>query len=378
MTQGHEPPAPDLAALVWGQLRPADQVWLTRLSTLAGAATPQARVALVGGAVRDALLGHCPVDLDVVVDGAPVRQLAEATGWPMTFHPAYQNATVTLPDGRTADLVQARRETYPVPGANPQPWPGTLEDDLRRRDFGLNALALLVRPQAPPALLDETGGLADLRARQLRPLHAASLHEDASRLVRGARLAARLDLHASPALLAQVPQALERAPHTPRLWAELKLLLQEFRPGRAARRLETWGAGTLLPGLGLLEALDSWQDSGTDVPWTVYAAAALAAADAPALLAARLGLGDRPGALLERARSDRPFAPASPERQLRQLLRPDAYVPLTGRDVVALGVAPGPAVGAALAHLSALRRAAQVASAQEEREALQTYLASRP
>ncbi|MFC4426749.1 CCA tRNA nucleotidyltransferase [Deinococcus navajonensis] len=378
MAQGSEPRRPDLADQVWGHLQPADQAWLARLAALAQTAAPQARVALVGGAVRDALLGRTPLDLDVVVDGASVQALAEATGWPLTFHPTYQNATLTLPDGRTADLVQARRETYPVLGANPQPWPGTLEDDLRRRDFGLNALALMVRPKAQPVLLDEVGGLEDLRLRQLRPLYAQSLHEDASRLVRGARLAARLDLQASPALLAQVPQALQLAPRTPRLWAELKLLLQEPRPGRAARCLHTWGAGTLLPGLDLLEALDLWQAEGAQVPWTIYAAVTLAASDHPAGLATRLNLGDRPAALLERARSDRPFAPASPERLLRRLLRPDAYAPLTGRDVVALGVPPGPAVGAALAHLSALRQAGQVCSAAEERAALQTYLGSRP
>ncbi|MFC4639851.1 CCA tRNA nucleotidyltransferase [Deinococcus hohokamensis] len=366
---------PDLGAQVWAQLQPADRQWLTRLCALAH---PAPRVALVGGAVRDALLGQTPLDLDIVVDGAPVRALAEATGWPLTFHPAFQNATLTLPDGRTADLVQARRESYPVPGANPHPLPGTLEDDLRRRDFGLNALGLLIRPEAPPALLDEVGGLEDLQSRHLRPLHELSLHEDASRLVRGARLAGRLTLHASPALLAQVPQALAMAPRTPRLWAELKLLLQEPRPGRAARCLSDWGAPGLLPGLALLEALDAQQEDGTPVPWMVYAAAALAAAEEPVALAARLGLGDRPGALLERALSDRPFAPASPERQLRQLLRPEAYAPLTGRDVVALGVPPGRGVGEALAHLLALRQAGQVRSAQEEREALQTYLASRP
>ncbi|MBO8652707.1 CCA tRNA nucleotidyltransferase, partial [Staphylococcus aureus] len=81
----------------------------------------------------------------------------------------------------------------------------TLADDLRRRDFGLNALALLVGVDGSVTLLDEVGGLDDLRGRVLRPLHPRSFHEDASRLVRGARLAGRLGLAAHPELLRQLP-----------------------------------------------------------------------------------------------------------------------------------------------------------------------------
>lgn len=361
------------AAAAWSRLQPQDRAWLAEVATHAGSG----RVALVGGAVRDALLGHTPLDLDVVVEGTPVLTVAEKTGLPFTFHPAFQNATLSLPDGRSADLVQARCETYPQPGANPVPHPGTLADDLHRRDFGLNALALLVRPDGKPAFLDEVGGLRDLQARQLRPLHASSLRDDASRLVRGARLAARLDLNASPELLEQVPEALHMAAITARLWAELKLLLQEPRPGQAARKLQQWGAGELLPGLNLFEALDAVQASGTAVSWPIYAAAMLSESDQPAALAARLGLGERPGALLARALSDTYFPDGTPELLLRRLLRPDSYPPLTGRDVVALGVAPGKAVGEALAHLASLRRTGQVRSAEEERAALQRYLSAR-
>ncbi|GHF51329.1 tRNA nucleotidyltransferase (CCA-adding enzyme) [Deinococcus metalli] len=359
------------AGRVWAQLGPDDRSWLTAVATLAG---PGADVALVGGAVRDALLGGRPLDLDVAVYGADVEALARATGLPMTFHPAFQNATVTLPDGRAADLVRARRESYPVPGRNPVPAPGTLEDDLRRRDFSVNALALRLSPTGPAALLDVVGGVDDLHARTLRPLHAQSLREDASRLVRGARLAARLGLSAHPDLLAQVPDALEMADRTPRLWAELKLLLAEPRPGAAARILRTWGAGTLLPDTSVLDALDDQREHSHTVTPQTYAAALLHAAPDPDALAARLDLGDRPAALLARAVSDTHFPEGTPERQLRALLRPDAYTPLTGRDVVSLGVAPGPAVGAALAHLAALRRAGTLRSADDERRALHSYL----
>ena len=362
------------AAQVWSQLQPQDRAWLRELARRAG---PDTELALVGGAVRDALLGRTPLDLDIVVagqDSQGVETLALASGLPFVFHPAYGNATLTLPDGRGADLVRARRERYPQPGHNPEPLPGTLADDLRRRDFGLNALALRLRGDGAPELLDVVGGLRDLERRELRPLHPRSLHEDASRLVRAARLAARLGLHAAPELRAQVPDALAQAEYTPRLWAELRLLLAEPRPGQAARVLDGWGAGTLLPGLPLLGALDARQDAGTPVSPGTYAAAVLSAAPDPALLAGRLGVGERPAALLARALSDRSFAPGTPELLLRELLRPQSYPPLTGREVVALGVTPGPAVGRALAHLAGLRQAGAVRSAEEERAALRDYV----
>ncbi|WP_102127543.1 CCA tRNA nucleotidyltransferase [Deinococcus planocerae] len=313
----------DLAARAWERVQAQDRAWLTALARRAGG---DARVALVGGAVRDALIGETPLDLDVVVEGAQAGTLAAGTGLPHLVHPAFGNATVTLPDGRRADLVRARRESYPVPGENPVPEPGTLGDDLRRRDFGLNALALLVDPAGSVTLLDEVGGLGDLEARTLRPLHPRSFHEDASRLVRGARLAGRLGLTPHPELLRQVPGALDMAGQPPRLHAELRLLLEEPRPGRAARVLEEWGAGALLPP-GVperLEALDARQDAGQWVPPQAYGAALLGAAPDPAALAARLGLGEKPGALLARALGDAPAGPGTPEGVLRALLRPSS------------------------------------------------------
>ncbi|GGR55648.1 tRNA nucleotidyltransferase [Deinococcus seoulensis] len=359
------------ARAVWAALRPEDRAWLLGLAAQAG----PGGAALVGGAVRDALLGVTPLDLDVVLPDADVAALAGGTGLPFVFHPAFGNATVTLPDGRAADLVRARREVYPVPGGNPLPQPGSLSDDLRRRDFSLNALALRVLPDGRAELLDVTGGLDDLRARVLRPLHADSLHEDASRLVRGARLAARLDLSAAPELLSQVPAALDMAGHTPRLWAELRLLLHEPRPGRAAGVLRGWGAASLLPDTALLDALDARRDAGATLPMNAYAAALLHTAPDPEALAARLDLGTRPAALLARALSDTFYPDGTPERELRALLRPDAHEPLTGKDVLALGVPPGRGVGEALAHLAALRRAGTVRNPNEERAALKAFLA---
>lgn len=390
-----QPPlAPGQAGALLERLPPGDRALL---SALARRAAP-GRVALVGGAVRDLLLGGVPTDLDCVLEvgggaggvedsnaespntaGPDVAEVAAGLGLPFLYHPAFGNATLTLPaEGgapeRFADLVRARREHYPQPGQNPLPEPGSLEDDLRRRDFGINALALVLGPGGGATLLDVVGGLADLEARVLRPLHPASLHEDASRLVRGARLAGRLDLAASPELLAQVPAALAMAEATPRLWAELWLLLAEPRPGRAAAALRAWGAGGLLPETDLLDALGALADRGQSVSPTLYAAALLARAPDPEALSARLGLGGKALGLLARAQADGPHPPGSPEHTLRALLRPEAWAPLTGRDVVALGVPPGPAVGRALAHLSALRRAGTFQGPEDERAALRVWV----
>lgn len=361
----------DLAPHLWSRLQAPDRAWLRGLARQAG---PHARVALVGGAVRDAFLGQTPLDLDVVAEGANVHALARDSGLPFVFHPAFHNATVTLPDGRATDLVRARRETYPVAGQNPLPHPGTLEDDLRRRDFAANALALHIGPDGAVSLIDPVGGLDDLHARVLRPLHPRSFHEDASRLVRGARLSARLGFTADAEMLRQVPDALKVAEQTPRLWAELKLLLAEARPGAAARTLEAWGAGAWLPGVTWLERLDAMQDAGQPVSPQLYAAAALHASPDPEALAGRLGLGDRPAGLLDRALSDTYFPDGTPERVLRGLLRPDAPVPLTGRDVLALGVPPGRAVGEALSHLARLRQGGHIRNQDDERAALRQYL----
>lgn len=360
---------------VWQALSPADRQFLSDLhADTAG----QGALALVGGAVRDALLGlpNASPDLDIVLDttgGLSVAELARRysarTGLPHTYHPQFDNATLSLPGGRSADLIRARRESYPVPGQRPIAQAGTLTDDLWRRDFALNALALRL---GEPELLDPTGGLPDLHARTLRPLHACSLHEDASRLIRAARLAGRLGLHPHPELLRQVPDALALAHATPRLWAELGLLLHEPDPAQAAAALREWGAAELLPA-GLEELWQALHAAGAGP--VGYAAALLHQAEPPELWGERLGLGTAPVRLLDRARSHADFGPDSPERHLRRALfpqRPD-YAPLQGRDLLSAGWAAGPELGRALEHLQALRGSGKVSSRDEEWAALHAW-----
>ncbi len=368
------PPDP---AQLWASL-PADaRKLLTRLRQLAG---PRPRLALVGGAVRDLLLGQASAapDLDIVLAGGDVQQVAEQLGAAFSWHPAYGNAGLHLPGGIYADLVTARRESYPLAGGPPMPLPGSLEDDLARRDFTVNALALELPAdgqltEGGARLLGVPNSLDDLEARLLRPLHPQSFHEDASRLVRGARLAARLGLHAHAELLAQVPAALDIAPRTPRLLAELRLLLDEPLPGKAARVLEDWGAGELLPigAVPLLERLDALLGPKSR---TLYAAA-LHSLPWEADRLEALGLGQRPAELLARARSAVPAAPGSPEATLQSLLNlTPPYPPLQGRDLLRLGLSAGPELGRMLGWLAEERRAGRVASADEERGAVRARL----
>lgn len=366
---------PALARQLWDGLAPSQRGVFAALTALT-AQRGTGSVAVVGGALRDLLLGReQSPDLDLVVVGQPVAPLADALakryGVNCSFHAAYGNATLHLP-GLTTDLVSARLERYPSPGAAPEVWPATLSQDLLRRDFALNALALRLTP-AGPALHDPAGGLADLAGGWLRPLHPQSLREDASRLLRAARLAARLDLRAHPALLAQVPAALQHAEQTPRLWQELRLSLSEPQPGRVLRLLQSWGAQSLSSerAADLLQALDALPTRPPDI---VYAAALLRAAPQ---LGPRLNW-PRAQALLTRALSDRSFAPASPEGLLRAALFAPSYPSLRAADLLELGFTPGPRLGEALRQLVTLRRAGMLRGPDDERRAALDLLKKPP
>lgn len=150
---------------------------------------------LVGGAVRALLLGQHSGDLDVVIASDAVAlaaALAAETGAGVRVHERFRTATLAWPRGGQVDLVTARRERYPAPGALPEVAPGTLDDDLRRRDFTVNAMAASLDPATYGALVDPCGGLADLRAGAIRALHPASFRDDPTRLLRAVRYEQRL------------------------------------------------------------------------------------------------------------------------------------------------------------------------------------------
>jgi tRNA nucleotidyltransferase (CCA-adding enzyme) len=152
------------------------------------------QVYLVGGSVRDLLLGRAHVDLDVAVEGDAAglaRELAEARQGRLVTHQAFGTASVELASSRV-DLAQARAETYSRPGALPAVRPASIDEDLRRRDFTVNAMALRLTPPSAGTLLDPHGGRRDLKRRLIRVLHDASFRDDATRMLRAVRYEVRL------------------------------------------------------------------------------------------------------------------------------------------------------------------------------------------
>lgn len=148
---------------------------------------------LVGGPVRDNLLGLPVKDLDIsVVGDAPAlaQRLADAVGGRLTVHHRFGTATV-VSYGSTVDLITARRETYRQPGALPDVQPGDIADDLARRDFTINAMALPLTCN-DPRLVDPHHGQADLDAGILRTLHPGSFQDDPTRILRAVRYSSRL------------------------------------------------------------------------------------------------------------------------------------------------------------------------------------------
>jgi tRNA nucleotidyltransferase (CCA-adding enzyme) len=208
-------------------------------------------VYVVGGAVRDVLLDREPRELDFVVEGdavAVARRAAERLGGRVTVHERFGTATVTAP-ATAFDLAGARRERYVSPGALPEVELGaSLQDDLARRDFTVNAIALHL---ADGETVWFPGAEDDLRTRRLRVLHDASFRDDPTRLLRLARYAARLDFEAEPHTDALATDAVaDGAIGTvtgARLGAELRLLLREPQPA-ALLALERHGLGAALLG----------------------------------------------------------------------------------------------------------------------------------
>jgi tRNA nucleotidyltransferase (CCA-adding enzyme) len=168
-------------------------------AALEAADRDDAAVYLVGGPVRDLLLGRAPRDVDLLFEAVPERTgklLAEAklADARLTFYERFGTFRLATPDA-VIDISTARRETYPHPGALPQVEPGTLEEDLGRRDFSCNALALALSRAARArhrGIVAAEGAREDLEKRQLRVLHRASFQDDPTRALRAARLGVRL------------------------------------------------------------------------------------------------------------------------------------------------------------------------------------------
>ncbi len=360
-------------------------------------------VSVVGGAVRDALLGRpAGPELDLVVEGdapALARRLGRELGGRVIVHPRFATAAVELPHGARLDLVTARRESYSRPGALPDVTPGTLADDLARRDFTINAVARRLSGAGAGDLVDPHGGVADADAGIVRALRADAFEEDPSRLVRAARYAARLGFLLSGDTAAAAREAAPGLdPGSARVADELMRLAREPTAPSALALLGSlgvpWLSGPREAGLrDRFAAIDDAlaRPGAPEVPaWPLRLGEAL---DPETLAGAALpgwarGLGaeERAGAdLAERLRpgvtpseADRLLRAAPPATAVGALARGaeavgtwwdrdrDREPAVRGADLVRAGVPPGPAIGRALAEVRAAVLDGRVAGPEEQ------------
>lgn len=388
-------------------------------------------VYLVGGLVRDLYLEQDNRDLDIVVEGdgpAFARRLTERVGGRVRIHEPFMTAVVIDAQGRHIDVATTRSEFYRAPAALPEVQTSALRQDLYRRDFTINTLAIRLGPGPRAELIDYFGGLRDIERRALRVLHSLSFIDDPTRALRAVRLEARLGFTMTDETERLLVVALEEGVFDrlsgPRLRDEVRRLLAdpdtalralerlhelgmlvvlhpdlERRDGwrtrlRAARAALEWAE---LEGLGL-ESLTAWRPLFLALTWDLEDDPmreltrrwALGRDDATALTAQRRRLR----AALRRLREDLPpstvatlleelpddllllgmaFADGAARERVRRFLERDRFLELavTGEDLLRRGVAEGPAIGAALAAARAARLDGRVGDDEELEYALQ-------
>jgi tRNA nucleotidyltransferase (CCA-adding enzyme) len=192
---------------------------------------------LVGGVVRDLLMGREVTDLDVAIEG-DVDALGDLAGFSLEREGLF--LTGRLEQGEMKiDVARARAETYAAPGALPEVRPASIAEDLARRDFTLNAMAFPLSGERE--LIDPHGGLADLRAGRLRVLHERSFVDDPTRALRAARYAARFgfELETETERLLRVTDL--STVSEDRTDGELRRIAAEDDPAAALRLLVDWG-----------------------------------------------------------------------------------------------------------------------------------------
>jgi tRNA nucleotidyltransferase (CCA-adding enzyme) len=369
---------------------------------VAGVGAAYAGVYLVGGTVRDILLGERSFDVDIAVEGDAIafaRSLARVLGGRVRAHTKFGTAVVLYGPGERVDVVTTRTEFYAAPAALPSVEHATLREDLFRRDFTINAMAVSLEAEDFGRLVDPFGGRSDLAARRLRVLHNLSFIEDPTRIFRAlryeTRLGFRMDEHTRALAVGCVDMGLVGDLSSARLRDELEALLSEERVDDAILRLSELGlAAAIHPNLAadeeaveLIQKLRELRRTyEVEVPeWRLGLIVLARRLPAEALyawlerlrvrrrdadqIAAAVTVGPR---LVERLRHEaaapaevvalaEPFAPDAPLyalaladlEPLRMYFRRlrEVRLEVTGADLAALGVPESPRVGEILAEL---------------------------
>jgi tRNA nucleotidyltransferase (CCA-adding enzyme) len=369
---------------------------------VAAVSEPYDGVYLVGGTVRDILQGERNFDVDIAVEGDAIelaRSLADALGGRVRAHRKFGTAVVLYGEEERVDVVTARTEFYDAPAALPSVEHATIREDLFRRDFTINAMAVSLKGSEFGRLVDPFQGRRDLEAKTIRVLHNLSFIDDPTRIFRAIRYESRygfrMDDHTLRLARGTIEMGLVGDLSSARLRDELIALLEEGDAGASILRLAEIGAGSAIhPHLAadeeaveLLGRLRELNDRyGTAVPAWRQALTALARKMPPdevyawlrrlkmqrrdlERIAAAVTVGPR---LVERLRGDSlepaevvaladPYAPDAPlfALALEERTELDDYflrlrnvqLEVSGSDLAELGLGESPEVGEVLAEL---------------------------
>jgi len=414
----------DVGELMAQELVPWVQILLRRLGEKADSLGMKAHV--VGGFVRDLLLGRENLDLDMVIEGDAIEfaRSWERDGCRIAIHQRFKTGTIIFPGGRKVDVATARREFYEFPVAQPEVTTDSLKHDLYRRDYTVNAMAITVNPGEWGKLHDYFGGRRDLQKKTLNVLHNLSFVEDPTRVLRGVRLEQRLHFKIGPTTLRLLESCIRGGLigrlSGVRLRSELELILTEREPYPIVRRLSELGFWqNISAGLHIgLECRKAFlrlsfflKRMGRDLPdlgsslWLAFLSALLMEAETQAVLAAisRLQLGQEEGRIVRESldglgtveqllggRQEKSnseiyktlenvsftvilfWAVATDRWRVRRrllvyLMRLHRIQPmLTGRDLLDLGYRKGPLIGDILDGLKVARLEGAVETREEE------------
>jgi tRNA nucleotidyltransferase (CCA-adding enzyme) len=424
---GERPKAePEAEASLAGELSRLEEL-APAFEAIAVASEPFDGVYLVGGTVRDILLSEPNFDVDIAVEGdaiALARSVADALGGRVRAHQKFGTAVVLYGDDQRIDVVTARTEFYDAPAALPSVEHATIREDLFRRDFTINAMAVSLKGDDFGRLVDPFRGRRDLEAKTIRVLHNLSFIDDPTRIFRAIRYESRygfrMDEHSQRLARGTIEMGLVGDLSSARLRDELIALLEEGDAGASIIRLAELGAGAAIhPHLAadeeaveLLErltALNERYEAG--IPAWRLALAALARRMPPdeiydwlrrlkvqrrdaERIAWAVTVGPR---LVERLHGDapepaeivalaEPYAPdaplfalaladPAPLRRYFEELR-DVRLEVSGADLAELGVGESPRVGEILAELRRRKLNGQLDGRESELQAARELISA--